>query len=38
LYFYSRADVQQVFAGIDGVSVRIEPIARDFFVTVERTR
>ena len=36
LYFYSRNDVQRLFAPIPGVSTRIEPIARDFFVTVSK--
>jgi SAM-dependent methyltransferase len=36
LFFYQQADVQKVFAGIPGTEVRIELIARDFFVTVEK--
>ena len=36
LFFYSRADVEKVFAGIDGIAVRVDRIARDFFVTVEK--
>jgi 2-polyprenyl-3-methyl-5-hydroxy-6-metoxy-1,4-benzoquinol methylase len=36
LYFYTRESVQALFAGIPGASARIEPIARDFFVTVTR--
>ena len=34
LYFYSFADVERLFTGIPGITVDIEPIARDFFVTV----
>jgi ubiquinone/menaquinone biosynthesis C-methylase UbiE len=36
VYFYTRQDVQKVFAGIPGVTVQIDPIARDFFVTLTK--
>jgi 2-polyprenyl-3-methyl-5-hydroxy-6-metoxy-1,4-benzoquinol methylase len=34
LYLYSREDLQRLFAKFEGVAVDIQPIARDFFVTV----
>jgi len=37
LYLYTLADVQRLFAGTKGATVDIEPIARDFFVTVTRS-
>jgi len=36
LYLYSHADVERLFGGIRGAEVKIEPIARDYFVTVEK--
>ena len=36
LYFYDRASVEKLFAGMPGVNVRVEPIARDFFATVTK--
>jgi SAM-dependent methyltransferase len=36
LYFYSLPDVQRLFAPIPDTATRVEPIARDFFVTVEK--
>lgn len=33
LYFYTRRDLQKLFAATSATSVQIEPIARDFFVT-----
>jgi len=34
LYLYSLPQLQQLFSGVNSDSVRIEPIARDYFVTV----
>ena len=36
LYFYTRERVQALFAGKTDASARVEPIARDFFVTVSK--
>jgi 2-polyprenyl-3-methyl-5-hydroxy-6-metoxy-1,4-benzoquinol methylase len=36
LYLYSREDLQRLFAKFEGVTVDIQPIARDFFVTVDK--
>ncbi len=36
LYLYTRPDVEALFARIDGATARVEPIARDFFVTVTK--
>lgn len=36
LYLYTRPDVEALFARIDGAAARVEPIARDFFVTVTK--
>lgn len=36
LYFYSREQVESLFAGKPDASARVEPIARDFFVTVSK--
>lgn len=35
LFLYSRARLGELFAGFDPGRVRIEPIARDYFVTVD---
>lgn len=37
LYLYSQDQIQQLFSSIPGVTVKIEPIARDFFVTITRS-
>lgn len=36
LYLYHRRDLEKLFAGLKGVEVQIDPIARDFFVTVSK--
>src|SRR5262249_21425499 len=38
LYMYSREDLAKLFAPYRDFDVRIEPIARDFFVTAARRR
>ena len=35
LFLYSRARLDELFAGFDPARVRIEPIARDYFVTLD---
>lgn len=35
LFLYSRAHLDELFAGFDPARVRIEPIARDYFVTLD---
>jgi ubiquinone/menaquinone biosynthesis C-methylase UbiE len=37
LYLYSKEQLQQLFAKFPEVKATIEPISRDFFVTLERT-
>jgi 2-polyprenyl-3-methyl-5-hydroxy-6-metoxy-1,4-benzoquinol methylase len=36
LYLYSEAQIQELLSGTADVSVKIEPIARDFFVTISK--
>jgi 2-polyprenyl-3-methyl-5-hydroxy-6-metoxy-1,4-benzoquinol methylase len=36
LFMYKRDDLERLFAGLEGVEVTIERIARDFFVTAAR--
>jgi 2-polyprenyl-3-methyl-5-hydroxy-6-metoxy-1,4-benzoquinol methylase len=36
LYFYDRASVEKLFTGMPGVNVRVDKIARDFFVTLTK--
>jgi 2-polyprenyl-3-methyl-5-hydroxy-6-metoxy-1,4-benzoquinol methylase len=35
LFLYTRASLDRLFAGFDPARVRIEPIARDYFVTLD---
>jgi ubiquinone/menaquinone biosynthesis C-methylase UbiE len=37
LYLYKREQLEKLFASIPGVNAKIEPIARDYFVTVTPT-
>jgi 2-polyprenyl-3-methyl-5-hydroxy-6-metoxy-1,4-benzoquinol methylase len=37
LYMYTRGQLEKMFAGFPGIHARIEPIARDFFVTASVT-
>jgi 2-polyprenyl-3-methyl-5-hydroxy-6-metoxy-1,4-benzoquinol methylase len=38
LFLYERAELDRLFSGFPEVEAKIEPIARDFFVTLTRTR
>ena len=35
LFMYSEAQLRQMFSSFPQVQARVEPIARDFFVTAE---
>ncbi len=37
LFLYRRDQIERLFAGLDGITVTIEPIARDFFVTAAKS-
>jgi len=38
LYMYTQAQLEEMFRAIPDVKAKIEPIARDFFVTVEKNQ